>query len=106
MVKQFISALAEIFELIPQIKQNSKGKFNLGSVTAILAAINGVGLVVASHEDFIIEFAGYGFAQRAEVYQQFKNEFDIENDKLEALFEGLLAALLQGFASIYTFVKD
>ena len=106
MVKELISSLADIFELIPQVKKNGKGKFSLGSVAAILAAINAVGLVVATYEDFIIQFAGMGFAQRADVYQQFKDEFDIDNDKLEALFEGLLAALLQGFASIYTFVKD
>lgn len=105
MVKQFIESLAEIFELIPQVKKNSKGKFTLGSVSAILAAVNAVGLVVATQEEFINEFATYSFAQKAEVYEQFKNEFDIENDKLEVLFEGILAATLQGFISVYTFIK-
>lgn len=105
MVKDFIESLADIFELIPQIKKNSKGKFTFNSISGILAAVNAVGLVVATQEDFIKEFSSYTYAQKAQVYEQFKNEFDIENNELEELFEGILAATLQGFISIYTFIK-
>lgn len=107
MTNPIISALTDVFEAIPNIKKNSKGKFSLNSITDLIIVINSVGLLVASYESFLDEYSSdeMTYEEKAKLYKQFKEQFDIENDKLEKLFEGLLAGILEILFTLYSFLN-
>lgn len=106
MAEQFVKALVSLLETFGKIKKTPKGKFALGNLQDLFVVINAIGFIIASDEDILKELLGASFEEKAYLYGVFKEEFDIENDKLEELIESIFAGTVELTSGILKFVKD
>lgn len=105
MGEQFIKALVTLLNTFGKIKKNSKGKFSLSSLQDLFLIVNAIGFIIASDEEILQELLGYSFEEKAYLYGIFKEEFDIENDKIEGLIESIFAGSVELTSGILKFIK-
>lgn len=91
-IEHLKQGLKFVFDFTSQVAQTKK--FKLVTIFSFIDDLIALGGVIVSWKDIIAEFKDLDDAEKQQLYQYVKDEFDIPNDKVEAFVENAFTWLM------------
>ena len=97
-VENLKKALKFVFDFTTQVAQTKK--FNFWAIFGFIDDLVALGDIITKWKDIQAEFKDLDEAEKQEIYEYAKAEFDLPNDQVEAFIEDALQWALVTFALV------